>query len=107
MRKLFALFSLLVVASMVLAACGGSRCPGYAGPVQHRWSKPPRRLLQLTARYHGARPMPSKDPTTLLSRPTFGDPDTLDPALDYETAGGEIVQNIYETLVFYNGKSHR
>jgi peptide/nickel transport system substrate-binding protein len=43
----------------------------------------------------------SKDPTTYF-RPTFGEPETLDPALDYETAGGEIVSNVYETLVWYN-----
>jgi peptide/nickel transport system substrate-binding protein len=43
----------------------------------------------------------SAEPGTYY-RPTFGDPETLDPALDYETAGGEIVANIYETLVWYN-----
>src|SRR5258708_11368971 len=43
----------------------------------------------------------SKDPTTFVYE-TFGDADTLDPALDYETAGGEIIQNLYDTLVFYN-----
>jgi len=42
----------------------------------------------------------SKDPTTLV-QVVFGEPETLDPALAYETAGGEIIQNVYETLVFY------
>ena len=32
-----------------------------------------------------------------------GEPDSLDPAYDYETAGGEILQNVLETLVFYQG----
>jgi len=32
-----------------------------------------------------------------------GNPDYLDPAQDYETAGGEVLQNVFETLVFYNG----
>jgi ABC-type transport system substrate-binding protein len=36
---------------------------------------------------------------------TTGSPDTLDPALSYDTASGEIVQNVYETLVFYDGES--
>ena len=27
----------------------------------------------------------------------------MDPALAYETAGGEIIQNVYDTLVFYEG----
>ncbi|MFZ5880132.1 MAG: ABC transporter substrate-binding protein [Chloroflexota bacterium] len=29
--------------------------------------------------------------------------DTLDPALAYDAASGEIIQNVYETLVFYDG----
>ena len=33
---------------------------------------------------------------------TFGDAETFDPALAYETAGGTIIQNMYDTLVFYN-----
>src|SRR5262245_36732596 len=43
----------------------------------------------------------SKDPTTFVLT-TFGDAETFDVALDYETAGGEIVQNMYDTLIFYN-----
>ena len=35
----------------------------------------------------------------------FGEPQSLDPAWDYESAGGEIIQNVYETLVFYAGAS--
>jgi len=31
----------------------------------------------------------------------IGEPDYLDPAVDYETAGGEVLQNVYETLVWY------
>ncbi|MBI3160971.1 MAG: ABC transporter substrate-binding protein, partial [Chloroflexi bacterium] len=46
----------------------------------------------------------SKDPTTLVVA-TIGEPETLDPALAYETAGGEIIQNVYETLVFYDGEA--
>jgi ABC-type transport system substrate-binding protein len=44
------------------------------------------------------------DPTTLVQA-TTGDSDTFDPALLYDTASGEIVQNIYETLVFYDGEA--
>jgi peptide/nickel transport system substrate-binding protein len=36
---------------------------------------------------------------------TIGEPQYLDPAVDYETAGGEILQNTYETLVWYSGSS--
>jgi len=34
-----------------------------------------------------------------------GNPSSLDPAVDYETVGGEIIQNVYETLMFYDGTS--
>lgn len=34
---------------------------------------------------------------------TFGGPQYLDPAIDYETAGGEVLQNVYETLIWYDG----
>jgi len=34
-----------------------------------------------------------------------GNPESLDPAYDYETVGGEIIQNVYETLMFYDGGS--
>jgi peptide/nickel transport system substrate-binding protein len=44
----------------------------------------------------------SKDPTTLVVA-VFGEPETLDPALAYETAGAEIIQNVYEPLIFYKG----
>jgi len=30
---------------------------------------------------------------------------SLDPAVDYETTGGEIIQNVFETLLNYNGTS--
>lgn len=36
---------------------------------------------------------------------TIGEPDSLDPAVDYETYGGMIIENVYETLVWYKGES--
>ncbi|GAP12291.1 bacterial extracellular solute-binding proteins, family 5 Middle [Longilinea arvoryzae] len=44
----------------------------------------------------------AKDPTSIVMA-TSGDTDTLDPALAYDTASGEIIQNVYEGLVFYDG----
>ncbi len=34
---------------------------------------------------------------------TIGQPDSLDPAVDYETAGAEVIQNVYEQLLFFQG----
>ncbi len=36
---------------------------------------------------------------------TVSDPQSIDPARVSETGGGEIIQNCYETLVWYNGSS--
>lgn len=44
------------------------------------------------------------DPSTFVYA-TIGDIDTFDPALAYDTASGEVIQNIYETLIFYKGES--
>lgn len=44
----------------------------------------------------------AKDPASYVDA-TIGDADTLDPALSYDTSSGEIIQNVYETLVFYDG----
>lgn len=46
----------------------------------------------------------AKNPTEFTFA-SAGDIDTLDPALSYDTASGEIIQNVYETLVFYDGES--
>ena len=46
--------------------------------------------------------MKSPDPNTFVQA-VFGEPETLDPALSYDTASNEIIQNIYESLVFYDG----
>jgi len=43
----------------------------------------------------------SPDPDTLTVA-SFGDPLVLDPAACYDTASGQVLQNIYETLVFYD-----
>ena len=43
----------------------------------------------------------SPDPDTMTVVST-GDPLVLDPAACYDTASGQVLQNIYETLVFYD-----
>lgn len=46
----------------------------------------------------------AKDPTTFTYM-SIGDADTFDPALSYDTSSGEIIQNVYQTLVFYDGEA--
>jgi len=93
MRKLFALLSLLVIASMALAACGPATTEGPAAP--GGGTEAP-----TTGGAESA--MKSKDPTTFISA-SFGEPDSLDPAYDYETAGSEVLGNTTEPLVFFDG----
>lgn len=45
----------------------------------------------------------AKNPDTFTYVTIAGGPDTFDPALAYDTASGEIIQNVYDTLVFYDG----
>lgn len=47
----------------------------------------------------------ARDPDTFRYATIDGNADSFDPAVDYETAGGELLQNVYETLVWYNGSS--
>ncbi len=94
MRKIFFALSTLVVLSMVLAACA-PQTPTAAPATQAPATQAPTQ-----------EPTPagfkSKDPTTLVVA-VFGEPETLDPALAYETAGAEIIQNVYEPLIFFKG----
>lgn len=98
MRKLYVLLSLLVIASFLLAACGQATPPPTTGGGTGGETTEP------TTGGEAAGPPTAKDPNTFVYV-TFGEPDLLDPALDYETAGGEILQNVYETLTTYVGLS--
>src|SRR3712207_1093077 len=107
MRKLFALLSLLVLASMILSACGGG-APATQAPAATEapatTEEPAATEAPATTEEPTTGTFTSKDPTTFVAV-EFGEPETLDPALSYETAGGEIIQNVYETLVFYDGEA--
>jgi len=81
MRKLYIFLGLLAIASFVLAACA----PAAGG-------KP------------STGGFASADPTT-FTEVTIGDILSLDPALLYDTASGEVVQSVYETLIFYDGEN--
>ncbi|MEM3397664.1 MAG: ABC transporter substrate-binding protein [Nitrososphaerota archaeon] len=42
-----------------------------------------------------------KNPNTIIEA-TIGEPETLDPAWAYDTASGEVIFNMYETLIFFD-----
>lgn len=43
-----------------------------------------------------------KNPDTMIIE-TIGQPETLDPAIAYDSASGEIIEAVYETLLYYDG----
>ncbi len=94
--KLYVLITLAALASVVFAAC--TPPPGAVQTV----------IVEGTPMVVTATPevltITSPDPTTFV-KVTYGDPQTLDPALDYETGGAEVLQNVYETLIFYKGEA--
>lgn len=86
--RLLFLFTLM---GWLLTACGGN-----AAPAATSLPAPDLSLTQQAARRQ------SPDPNTFV-QVTFGEPETLDPALGYDTASAEIIFNIYEPLIFYDG----
>jgi peptide/nickel transport system substrate-binding protein len=77
--KYFAVFSIFTVFALLAVSCGPSAAPA-------------------------ASAAKSKDPTTWVEV-THGEPETLDPSLTYETAGGEILQNTLDNLIFFKKDS--
>jgi peptide/nickel transport system substrate-binding protein len=111
-RKLsLVVVSLVVVTSLLLAACGPTTQPtaapggvtqvpvtvvvtaeGGGGTTVVTATPPPAATSAATG---------SKDPTT-LTIVQFGDAETFDPALDYESAGITILFQMYDQLITYN-----
>jgi peptide/nickel transport system substrate-binding protein len=73
----------IIIVAVAAGAYLASR-PGPAGPTQTKTSAA----------------VPSTD--TILEE-NIGSPDTLDPATDYEIYGAQIIQNVYEQLLFFKG----
>ena len=110
--------SMLLVSSMILTACAPATPAATQAPAAQPTAapKPTTAAAQPTAAPKPTEPpaptvvpptvvapgTKSKDPTTMTEM-SFGDPETLDPAHDYETAGSQKLQNIYEGLVTYAG----
>jgi peptide/nickel transport system substrate-binding protein len=101
--------SLLAVAALVLAACAPAATPTTipSTSAPQATTAPATSAPQATTAPTTA---PATPPTTggavknpdTLTELTISDPESLDPAWDYETAGGEVIQNVYQTLLWYN-----
>jgi peptide/nickel transport system substrate-binding protein len=114
-KTVWFVLSMLIVASMVLSACApaptATPTQAPAPAAQPTKAPEPTKAAEPTKAPEATKaPEPtavpagttSKDPTT-MNEMTFGDPETLDPAHDYETAGSSKLRNIYEGLVDYKG----
>lgn len=124
-RQITLSVSLMVVTALLLAACGGAptTAPGKptsaptkapatstTAPTQAAQATPaPTKAAQATATpvpeqpmatpAPGAQAVPLKNPNTIIEA-TIGEPESLDPAWAYDTASGEVIFNVYETLLF-------
>lgn len=114
-KAIWFVLSVLVVTSMVLAACAPAPTATVApaaqpttAPAAQPTTAPeptaaPAKATDVPAPT-GPKPyQPAKDPETYTVM-SFGDPSELDPHYNYETAGGGQLFNIYEGLVSFEGK---
>ena len=99
--KIMLFLGLVVVFSMLFTACGG---PAAVVPT-------PETRVEVQVQVVTATPEPkeevvykSADPTTFVDM-TTGEPDTLDPALAYDSASGGVLMNTYDPLIFYRRES--
>ena len=100
--KLFLALSLLIVASMVLAACAPSATPEEPAAQGEPAAEP----AEPAAPSEPAAPASTgpgiKDPDTYYVVSGAGEQETMDPSWTYETAGSGIQSNVYEGMVWFN-----
>ena len=113
-KKWYMWVALLAVGSMLLAACGA---PEVVTVEVTRMVEGQTQVEQVVVT---ATPEPAegeaplavispefKNPDTYVVITGAGEPETLDPAWTYETAGSTIEANIYEGLVWFNREQDR
>jgi peptide/nickel transport system substrate-binding protein len=96
--------SMLLLISLLVTACGAAASPTPAPPAAATATTAPGQPTATTAPSQptataAATPVSLKNPGTIIYA-TIGDPQSLDPAWEYDTASGQVVFNVYETLVF-------
>jgi len=118
-RSKYAVFAAITIVGLWLAACAPAttptatqapaaqaptQAPVPAKPTDAPVVKPTEPPAQPTTPPVSDKGLKSKDPATFVYM-TFGEPQSLDPHIDYESAGSNILQNIYEGLVFFSSKN--
>lgn len=114
LRKLFIVAGIAAIICVAVAACARSAPDVTSKPTAAPTSAAASPTAAPTPAPAPTEPAPaptaaaaseakSKDPTTLINVWGVGsDPETLDPALDYESSGAHILQQVYESLIAYN-----
>ena len=106
--KLLFILSLLIVTSMVLAACTPAAAPAADEPAAPAADEPAAEEPAAPAAEDPAAPASMgpemKNPDTYVYV-TYGEPQTLDPAWTYETSGSAQQDNIYEGMVWFDRES--
>ncbi len=115
------IFSALIIVAMTLAACSGGSTPtpaattapttgaGGAAPTPSAGSTSAAGSVPATGATQpasapstgGTSSANAKNPGTLIEG-NIADPSSLDPNWAYDTASGEVIYNVYQTLLFYN-----
>jgi len=118
-RKSFLIISMMVALSMIAAACGGPAAtttvptspPPTQAPATQAPTTAPGQPTSTTAPESTATPQATAAPPSQVKNPntfidaTIGEPESLDPAFAYDTASGNILINVYQTLLFPNKES--
>jgi peptide/nickel transport system substrate-binding protein len=98
--------SMLLLVSLLVTACGAAATATPAPPAAATATSAPGQPTATSAPAQptattapAATPVSLKNPGTIIYA-TIGDPQSLDPAWEYDTASGQVVFNVYETLVF-------
>lgn len=111
--KLYFALGALMIVSMIFTACGPAATAEPITIIETVLveSEGGETIIETREVVVTATPVPveaveftSKDPTTWVG-PTFGDMDTLDTAYAYDTASGDVLQLLYDKLVWYKGDS--
>ncbi|MFZ1754495.1 MAG: ABC transporter substrate-binding protein [Caldilineaceae bacterium] len=105
-KKLYAILGVLLVLSMVLAACPAQTAEPQVIEVEvTRVVEGEVQTVVVTATPEPVMPVsfnaPRPDTYTDI---TFGDIDTMDPNLAYDTASGGLIMQVMETLIFFDYK---
>ncbi len=103
-KRWLLLTSLVMIVSLLASACGAPATPPPPAdtPAPGETPAPP---PPADTPVPPPPPMEIKNPDAKISC-TIGEPDSLDPSYQYDTASYEIIFNVYEGLLFYNRESY-